>query len=296
MLLPAGPSLDPAQLLDGTVALLIPHMDDGVLACGGTLARLPDTRQVHVIYATDGRGSPEPVLPWRDSVSATLPAERAQEAREAMALLGVPPDRIRFLDLPDGGLARHEVELEEQLGLLLGSIGPDHLLAPFRYDRHADHLALNRVATRACARGGTCGELIEYFVYHHSRLLRERDIRRYIRPGLLFRVEIDAVSETKRKALDCFRSQTTRYYDWQSRPNLTPELLDQVSREPEYFIRYDPQHAGARVFDHGGTWIRVANRLEPLLKRRKDRTIAVLKRLAGRGRPDSAGQDGVRRE
>ena len=269
-------------------------MDDGVLACGGTLARLPDKRSVHVIYATDGRGSPEPVLRWRDRVSPTLPAERAQEAREAMTLLGVPQDQIRFLDLPDGGLARHEARLEVELDSLLGSIGPDHLLAPFRFDRHADHLALNRVATRLCRDAGRCGDLIEYFVYHHSRLLRERDVRRYIRPGLLFRVDIDAATQKKRKALDCFRSQTTRYYDWQSRPNLTPELLDQVSREPEYFMRYDPRHDGARVFDRAGTWIRVANRLEPVLKRRKDRTIAVLKRLAGRGPGGSSGRDKVR--
>jgi hypothetical protein len=33
--------IDPAELFQGTVAIIAPHMNDEILACGGTIARLP---------------------------------------------------------------------------------------------------------------------------------------------------------------------------------------------------------------------------------------------------------------
>ncbi len=73
----------------------------------------------------------------------------------------------------------------------------------------------------------------------------------------------------KRAALDCFRTQTTRYYDWQTRPILRPELLDEECVGPEQFLRYDPTLPGARVFSSTALWIRIAHRIEPRLLRWK---------------------------
>jgi LmbE family N-acetylglucosaminyl deacetylase len=267
-----------AELLEGVVLVTVPHMDDAVLACGGTLAQLSDTSRVHVVYASDGRRSPEPLFPWSDRVDVDLFSIRKQEARTALDRLGVPQGHIHFLGLPDCRIARHRGELEAGLADLSAEIRPDRILTPFRFDRHPDHVALNRAVIRRLGGADRAPLILEYFVYHHWRLLREGDVRAYLRPGLLKRVIISSVSELKRSVLESFRSQTTRYFDWQTRPNLTAQLLDEVSRSPEYYLPFDPDRAGARVFSRSTAWIRIAHRLEPALKKQKDRVVAVARR------------------
>ncbi|HET6341077.1 MAG TPA: PIG-L family deacetylase [Gemmatimonadota bacterium] len=269
--------VDPARRLPGTVAVLAPHMDDELLACGGTLAALPSRSRVHVVWATDGSRSPAPAAPWRHP-PAGLADVREREAREALDVLGVPQENLHFLRLPDGRLRSHAAELDRALAPLLETIGPDHLLAPFRYDRHPDHLAVQRTATAWVAGRDGRTELLEYFVYTASRLLPRGDIRSYIRPGLLLGVDITGWSATKRRALERYRSQTTRAYDFQRRPNLTPALLDLVCHEPELFLPYSPSMPGPAVFEGPVAYIRLAHRIEPVLKERKDRLTALLRR------------------
>jgi LmbE family N-acetylglucosaminyl deacetylase len=267
----------PAALFPGSLVLAAPHMDDCVLASGGTLAQLPDPAQVHVIYATDGGASPAPIWPRRDSGRTELCRVRMAEARAALASLGIPPGNVHFLGFPDGRLGQHRAAMLAALVEKVRHIDPDHLLIPFRYDRHADHIALNHVVMAARARGLIRAELTEYFVYYRWRLLPKADVRCYVQPELLDAVPIDGVAARKRSALDCFTSQTTRYYAWQTRPNLTAQLLDEVSRAPEVFLRYDPAFPGASIFTHGAAWLRLAHTLEPHVKRRKDQMVAVLK-------------------
>lgn len=263
-----------ADFFDGSGLILAPHMDDEALACGGTIALLPDKARWHVAYASDGRGSPEPVLPWRDRTAPDLGAIRQEEARAAMRCLGIPAANLHFLNLPDGRLRRHRAELRRLLAELVARMQPEHILIPFRYDRHPDHLALNH-ALAGLARSGVCrGAVTEYFVYYRWRLLPAGDVRRYIRPALLRAVDTTAVAGRKRAALACFTSQTTRFYAWQAQPTLSPDLLDRVSREPELFLRDDPARPGTAVFERAGPWIRIAHRLEPFLKKRKDRLLA----------------------
>jgi LmbE family N-acetylglucosaminyl deacetylase len=262
----------------GSGMILVPHMDDEVLACGGTIALLPDKSVWHVVYATDGMGSPEPVLRGRDKISPDLGQIRQAEAQAAMALLGIPPDNVHFLNMPDGRLSHHQLAVEEAVAHWVSQLQPDHLFVPFRYDRHPDHLTLNQVAVRLAKNGSWPGQISEYFVYYRWRLLPQGDVRRYIRTGLLNEVDITAVAQQKRAALDCYTSQTTRFYPWQARPNLTPELLDEVSQAPEVFLHYDEKLAGTAVFSHAVSWIRFAHRLEPFLKKRKDQLVARWRR------------------
>lgn len=267
----------PAERFRGTVAVLAPHMDDELLACGGTLAGLPSKSLVHVVWATDGSRSPVPAAPWR-SPPAGLSEVRFHEAREALNLLGVPRENLHFLDLPDGRLREHAAGLDQALGPLLAAIDPAHVLAPFRFDRHPDHLAVQRAAETWIAGREDRSELLEYFVYTRSRMLPRGDIRSYIRPGLLLGVDITSWSALKRQALERYRSQTTRAYDFQHRPNLTPVLLDEVCREPELFLPWSPSMPGPAVLAGPVTYIRMAHRIEPALKQYKDRLVALLRR------------------
>ena len=275
-------TVDPRDVFQGVVLITVPHMDDEVLACGGTIARLPEKERIHLIYATDGMKAPEPVLPWCDSVSPELGAIRRRESLSAMVLLGVPQENIHFLNLPEGRLERNQERLLLGISELIGRINPNHILMPFRYDRHRDHIALNRVVTAASLRALDHVQLSEYFVYYRWRLLPKRDVRKYIHTGCMLQVNIGEVSARKRAALDCFKSQTTRFYPWQARPNLTPKLLDEVSNDPELFLRFNPSLPGASVFNRSVMWIRLAHRLESPLKRAKDRVVAVWRRVFAR--------------
>jgi LmbE family N-acetylglucosaminyl deacetylase len=273
---------DPTNHFQGTILIAVPHMDDEVLACGGTIALLPEKHRIHVVYATDGKASPAPVLPWRDAVTPDLGELRVQESRAAMAYLGVPEENTEFLRLPEGKLRTKRQQLVSSLRHLISRIDPSHIVVPFRYDRHADHLALNHAVMTACRECDYKGDLSEYFVYYRYRLLPAGDIRAYIDPQHLLAVNIEDVSSQKRAALNHFNSQTTRFYAWQTRPNLTAQLLDEVSRTPEVFLRYDASAPGTAVFDRYAGWIRIAHRLEPVLKKRKDWIEALWARV-GRG-------------
>jgi LmbE family N-acetylglucosaminyl deacetylase len=271
---------DPAQLFPGTVLIAVPHMDDEVLACGGTIARLPDPTRIHLVYATDGSQSCPPVVPWMDATSAELGAVRRVEARSALEVLGVPHGNLCFLDLPDGQLERHQQVLERSLTELIRKLQPDQVLMPFRYDRHPDHLALNRAAHAAVQREASRPELFEYFVYYRWRMLPGRDVRRYLRADQLHAIDIQPVAGRKRSALECFKSQTTRYYPWQDRPILSQASLDEVCRTPEMFLKHNPALAGTAVFTEAQGWIRLVHAIEPTAKRRKDRFMALIRRGA----------------
>ena len=274
------------QLFSGNVVIVAPHMDDEALACGGLIAKLPKKDCIHIVYATDGMKSPAPIMPG-DTISSDLGKARMQESTEAMTMLGVPEKNLHFLCLPEAELRENLPVLKNSLGEKLKQLDPQHIFIPFRYDRHPDHLAVNHVVVSLVQQGIIYSQLIEYFVYYRWRLLPKRDIRKYIRPQYLFTLDISEVASRKRKALDCFTSQTTIYYPWQTRPILTSMLLDEECQNPEYFLissasasPFDTLRAtGTTVFSHLILWIRLAHRIEPILLRWKYLTLSTLKRV-----------------
>jgi LmbE family N-acetylglucosaminyl deacetylase len=271
------PDLDP-QLLAGTIVIVAPHMDDEALACGGLIAKLPHKDEVHIIYATDGMKSPAPIIPGRDKITPDLGKIRMQESIEAMKLLGIPEQNLHFLCLPEAQLKKHFSSLRNLLREEIQKITPQHIFVPFRYDRHPDHLAVNHAIVSNFGQIDRQPQLIEYFVYYRWRLMPKRDIRRYIWPQLLFKLELNDVAGQKRQALDCFTSQTTIYYPWQTRPILTSILLDEECQHPEFFLISNDSLIGAAVFSNSVLWIRLVHRLEPFLQRWKYRVSATLKR------------------
>jgi hypothetical protein len=158
---------------------------------------------------------------------------------------------------------------------------------PFRYDRHPDHLAINHVITAASRAGVIRAELTEYFVYYRWRLLPRKDIRKYIRADLLLEIDIRAVAGLKRAALDRFTSQTTRFYPWQTRPILTPVLLDEECVGPEVFLRSDRDIRGPAVFVGSIPWIRIVHRVEPRLQKWKYLLKSTVLRVFGRNKVES---------
>ena len=261
---------DPEGIFQGTLVFTAPHMDDEALACGGAIARLPDKSNVHVIYATDGSKSPVPMFRWMGAASEDLPDIRKAEAKNAMSVLDVPEKNLHFLDYPDGELKRYIPDLKQTLSDLLTRLQPASFFIPFRYDRHPDHLALYKAGMAALPVLDRPTRIVEYFVYYRWRLIPGGDLRALINPKHLVQIDIRQQSEQKRQALDCYTSQTTTYFDWQPRPILPVERLEEVSRTPEIFLLHDPAASGVAVYSRLRYWIPLVHRVEPVLKKWKE--------------------------
>ena len=268
---------DPGSVLPGTIVVTVPHMDDEIIGVGGILASLPDPSRVHLVYATDGSRSPEPAKRGVSVDRRELARVRRSEALEGLRILGVPPGQAHFLDLPDGGLDRLGSQLREGLVSHLDTIAPDVILTPFRFDGHPDHLAVHRAVWDLHEVGAAPARVLEYFVYTRWRLLRGTDIRTRIRPELLVNFPLsEEARRVKREALERHATQTTRYFPWQRRPNLTDAFLSRVCSEDEALLAPDPGGRTESPFTGGDRWIRVVHALEPRLKRVKDRAVALL--------------------
>jgi len=255
-------------LFPGPVLVAAPHMDDATLACGGTLQKLPDRETLHILYCTRGNGARAgpPPPPARNP--------RRAEARAALETLGLDPQGPEFLDYVDWRLRRRP-ELQQRLQTLVETLRPRWVFAPFRYDRHPDHIAVYRAARRAVARARAPCSLVEYFVYFQWRLLPRRDIRSYIRAPYLLTVDIGDVVDRKRRALQCFASQLRADAEHR-RPVLSPELIEAFCRPTEQFLLAEPPAATREVLALPPLLMQALHVLEPRLKFAKERLQDLL--------------------
>lgn len=256
----------------GPLLVIAPHMDDESLGCGLLLAGHARKESLHLLFVTDGSHSPEPSAGADQAARRELARTREQEARAAMAVLGVPANNASFLGFEDGTLATCKPELQTALVEQIRRTGARTVLVPFRYDRHPDHLAISHAVADAHREGAVTASVIEYFVYSQWRLLRGGDIRNYLPAGdLRQRQPTNETATLKRRAIECHRSQVSCFFDWQTRPILTRELVERVCLEPEVYLLHDTRRPGRKALSRSRTWVPMAHRLEPWLKRCKDR-------------------------
>lgn len=135
------------------VMLFAPHPDDESLATGVYLQRaVACGAAVRVVYATDGERNcwPQRVLEHkvriREMDRRRWGARRQAEALAALQILGVAPESVEFLSLPDQGVTDLLLEgCSETLQRLANTISawqPTHLLMPSTHDTHPDHSGL----------------------------------------------------------------------------------------------------------------------------------------------------------
>jgi LmbE family N-acetylglucosaminyl deacetylase len=137
----------------GTAPILIlaPHPDDESLGCGGLIAEACCQGQPPiVVILTDGTKS-HPNS--RSHPPARLRALREHETREAVANLGLPPERLVFMQYIDTQ-APHEGEAlykaAERVAALCSENGCSILATSWRHDPHCDHEAASIIAAHAC--------------------------------------------------------------------------------------------------------------------------------------------------
>jgi LmbE family N-acetylglucosaminyl deacetylase len=184
-----------------------PHPDDETLGCGGVIASKRGQQvPVTVVLMTDGQASHD--------IGGVQPEElsqrRKQEAIAALAVLGVAPADIYFLNQPDGKLqALSELQrqhLIQQLCDLLQFVKPQEIYLPHAKDSHPDHQATFSLIAAAIARTGLAVPVFQYPIwlfwegclFHHYQL---SDLKG------AYRLEISPVQSQKRQALQSYNSQ-----------------------------------------------------------------------------------------
>ena len=193
----------------GVAVVFAPHQDDETLGCGALIARKRnDGLPVHVVFITDGCASHphHPRLAPREIV-----AIRRQEARRALSILGVESTAVHFLNATDGTLealaGAHRDALVGQIMGVLRRIRPGEIFLPCRRDGSTEHDATFAFVGEAVQQLGLRPQVWQYPVWARWK------------PALLFRllaasqgscrVPAEDFLDIKRRALHCYRSQTT---------------------------------------------------------------------------------------
>ncbi|ATS92320.1 PIG-L family deacetylase [Stenotrophomonas phage vB_SmaS_DLP_5] len=129
--------------------VIVPHMDDEVLSCGGLIQNRTEVR-VLVVY---GRHYPE--LSGQELWDKQ--AEQIQHFNAACGMLKV--ESVVFLNMPEG--EPHQVgyyRVLEQLESRLKSFQPEEVVFPGEFDQNQDHVMLNHVG-RILMRPGNLGNV-----------------------------------------------------------------------------------------------------------------------------------------
>ncbi|WNG41840.1 PIG-L family deacetylase [Archangium minus] len=143
----------------GPILVVAAHPDDEVLGASWLLLHGPGC---HVVHVTDGAP--------RDASYARL---REREALAALALAGVPPNRLFSLGAADQEATQHLVTLTQCLVALLKALRPTLLVVHPYEGGHPDHDAaafVSHAAVALMARAGrTPPALLEMTSYHRRQ-------------------------------------------------------------------------------------------------------------------------------
>ena len=175
-----------------TAVVVAPHPDDEAIGAFGLMIALRRRgARVRVLIVADGGASHPGSRRWPP---ARLVAERRRETRRAMAALGIPPTRLRFLGLPDGALADHAELVAARCARALRRMPPtDVLVGPVADDAHPDH----RTVAEALAQYRFAPLHLGYRVWPLGTNRRSRLV-----------IPLDARSQaTKRRVVRSYRTQ-----------------------------------------------------------------------------------------
>ncbi|MEZ4700723.1 MAG: PIG-L deacetylase family protein [Rhodothermales bacterium] len=245
----------PSEALARPAIVFAPHPDDETLGCGGTIVeKLAAGASVHVVFMTDGSRSHRHLMDPRE-----LGLLRVDEARAALAALGVDPGQSTFLMYEDRRLGQSEADAVSRVRGLMDQFGPEDVFIPYRHDVTPDHLATWRIVREALRSSKRPVWINEYPIWHWHHwpfislpLTLERKTLRVWRDSLLNRfgarafrdfrtaVYIGDALDRKRNALEAHASQAQRLKDrWPILADVADgEFLDCFFQAHEFFFRY----------------------------------------------------------
>ncbi len=217
------------------MVILAPHQDDETLGCGGLLAvAAGEGLRPRVIFLTDGSASHRNSPLWPPD---RLARTRRSEALAALAVLGVEPQQVIFMDWPDAAplsptTADYEFDLK-RLSAWCDTFSPNSIWAPRRGESHCDHEAASGVADALALRRPNGLRRLDYMVWgwKDEAVAVARDRER------VWRLDCAAFAPLRQRALACHRTQTTDLiFDAEEAFLIPQELAALTSRPTEIFI------------------------------------------------------------
>jgi LmbE family N-acetylglucosaminyl deacetylase len=186
-----------------TVLIVAPHPDDETFGCGGMIKLKRDAGvSVRVVLLTDG----EAVGGLTRESSEVVVTSRRREFIEASHRLGLKPDDLRWLHLPDGKLPHPGDEgFEIAVKALLGEIQvftPGEIYCTHWQDARQDHIAaahLTQAALEFYSEPCTLAFYPIWMWYHASSGLRKR-----VNFQGVWSLDISSVHSTKKHAMAAY--------------------------------------------------------------------------------------------
>ncbi|MFN2564587.1 MAG: PIG-L deacetylase family protein [Gemmatimonadaceae bacterium] len=151
-------------------AIVVAHPDDEAIGAGALMRDLPDVVIAHV---TDG--APRRIEAAQRNGLGTREdylRARREEVTEALALVGVPAERIRCLGFVDGEAALRLVEISYAVAGMLDELRPEVVLTHPYEGGHTDHDATAFAVHLACGvlrRDGVPAPIVLELTSYHNR-------------------------------------------------------------------------------------------------------------------------------
>ena len=211
-----------------SMIVFAPHPDDETLGCGGTIVkRINDGFSVYIVFMTDGRNSHRYLLGiQKDPTSVQLKSLRREEAIKATEILGIPRDRLIFLDFEDGYLEFNLSKAKKKVREIMDRIKPIEVFIPYEKEKHKDHRITNILVSLCIGELGLNTVVYEYIVNFDGKLNASN----------LLTVDISDTVKTKEKAIRVYRSQIELLFPHQDKPILSSDFLQNFSKPKEVFV------------------------------------------------------------
>lgn len=256
-----------------TTLVVVAHPDDESIGAGARLNRLGNA---WIVEITDGAPNDLDCARRHGFDSREEYAEaRRRELDEAMAVAGLPPDRLISLGYTDGEVTLRLAEVCLKVADLIDSLRPDVVLTHPYEGGHTDHDATAFAVHLACGalrrEGVTPPAILELALYHaqngrkvvqqflpHERADRDQRIVRLDATERAIKRRIFAAFETQKSVLDHFGVEFERF------------------RPAPRYIFTAPPHAGQLNYERygdpnrGRTWREHAERVLRGLGMRRD--------------------------
>lgn len=228
------------------VGVYVAHDDDAILGVGGAIVQHTESGDdVYVVIFADGSASHQSLLGIVDSPSPQeVKAKRTQEIRNAMKILGVPTERLYFLELADakGEMWGSQESTKRRIAEITEVEKPDVVYCN-HLDAHADHRAVNMVVHAVLREWDARPRILQFSIWREGLLENRPRIgtsRAETLPADVLRVNVAGALQLKRRALFEMRSQVQvwPYPEWQiqSAPMLDSDFLEHFLGPEEMFI------------------------------------------------------------
>lgn len=243
-----------------TALVIVPHPDDEILGCGGTIMRkLQKGARIRLLFLTDGGSSH---APWIKSEK--LKEMRKDEALQAARVLGVDINEVFFFNIPDNSLGGYIPIVKKKVIEHLEDLQPFEVFLPYGGDGCADHEAAHKLSflsVKTWIASRRMVEIREYPVWfwNHwpwvsidfsSKRRALKILYDSVKEGLGFKlfshfnqsVALESIRKKKWTALNCYTSQMIRpeeHADWPVLGDVAGgDWLDCFFKEFEIFRYY----------------------------------------------------------